>query len=134
MSIEYVWFNAMAWLICMANMIFKVKNDMAECQNWQMTGKRILAISLRVLKMTTVHDLLIELNDWFAAIMLFMSFDIIKLSSTCPNIDEWCPVILELASHFTICYNFSKVKLQIEIRQREVLHNMLFIHIRNNIE
>jgi hypothetical protein len=29
-----------------------------------------------------------------------MSFDIIKLSSTCPNIDELCPVILELTSHF----------------------------------
>jgi hypothetical protein len=37
MSIEDMWFNAMAWLVCMEKMIFKVKNDMAECQNWQMT-------------------------------------------------------------------------------------------------
>lgn len=130
----YGWFEWRGWYL-------KWEMTWWSVSNWQMTVKWMLTISLRIFKMITVHDLLKELNNSSTTIMLFMSLDIIKLSSTCANIDEF------VSSHFgtrqsfwnspvifNICYNFSKVKLQIEIGQREVLYNMLFIHIRNDIE
>jgi hypothetical protein len=83
----YGWFEWRGWYL-------KWEMTWRSVSNWQMTVKWILTISLRIFKMITVHDLLKELNNSSTTIMLFMSLDIIKLSSTCANIDEF------VSSHF----------------------------------